>query len=536
MSIFKKTIKALGFSGEDNETETHPYTAENITNACLRDKESTDEAPVTPFPETAGGEANEELQLPHALLEVLAELLNRSLPDYALAALDKEAEKKYLFEHLGDSFKQFVTEVNERSRSLMARQWETKHQALTQEVEDMRAKMKELEEQRNVMQNAQLSAERQKRAVSEKVHELETRIATLEAEKEQFELENKSLVNNLKVSTVHQGELDSAMTEISRLQGELKKHDDNAALIESLHEELRQARAELSQAQEKESEWATKCDTAGQELSRQEEKIAQQLKQIQALEAELSEAQNGLKVVEEVEAKLQQFEQIKAAKDEKIAQLSKSLQAVEDENKRLHSRLEELTQQQERQEKGAQVDRQEVETLKSDLEKANTMIAALRNQRQELLSQIDELKSAASAPGSPSLDEPSVDASVEDKKAESTVIDFNTEQESGGSGISSNTQEKAVESVGEQLQSVEEESNSAVNEGRKQQVVEETADDNFPDFDTFSDNWLIPTRPDTPEMIAKRKEEEKKKREAEEQAALAQKKTQQVDSSQMSLW
>ena len=222
MSIFKKTIKALGFSGEDNETETHPYTAENITNACLRDKESTDEAPVTQLPETAGGDANEELQLPHALLEVLAELLNRSLPDYALAALDKEAEKKYLFEHLGDSFKQFVTEVNERSRSLMARQWETKHQALTQEVEDMRAKMKELEEQRNVMQNAQLSAERQKRAISEKVHELETRIATLEAEKEQFELENKSLVNKLKVSTVHQEELDSATAEISRLQGELK--------------------------------------------------------------------------------------------------------------------------------------------------------------------------------------------------------------------------------------------------------------------------------------------------------------------------
>ena len=466
---------------------------------------------------------------------MLAELLNRSLPDYALAALDKEAEKKYLFEHLGDSFKQFVTEVNERSRSLMARQWETKHQALTQEVEDMRAKMKELEEQRNVMQNAQLSAERQKRAISEKVHELETRIATLEAEKEQFELENKSLVNKLKVSTVHQEELDSATAEISRLQGELKKHNDNAALIESLHEELRQVRAELSQTLEKESEWAAKCDTAGQELSRQEEKIAQQLKQIQALETELSQAQNGLKVVEEVEAKLQQFEQIKAAKDEKIAQLSKSLQAVEDENKRLHSRLEELTQQQERQEKGAQVDRQEVETLKSDLEKANTMIAALRNQRQELLSQIDELKSAASAPGSPSLNEPSVDAPVEDKKAESTVIDFDTEQESGYD-ISSKTQEKTVESVGEQLQSVEEEPNPAVNEGRKQQVVEDPADDNFPDFDTFSDNWLIPTRPDTPEMIAKRKEEETKKREAEEQAALAQKKTQQIDSSQMSLW
>ena len=31
MSIFKKTMRALGFSGEDDELESQPYTAENIT-------------------------------------------------------------------------------------------------------------------------------------------------------------------------------------------------------------------------------------------------------------------------------------------------------------------------------------------------------------------------------------------------------------------------------------------------------------------------------------------------------------------------
>ena len=55
--------------------------------------------------------------------------------------------------------------------------------------------MKELEEQRNTMQSAQLSAERQKRAVAEKVHELEARIAALEAEKELLptDLQSRSL-------------------------------------------------------------------------------------------------------------------------------------------------------------------------------------------------------------------------------------------------------------------------------------------------------------------------------------------------------
>ena len=35
MSIFRKTMKALGFSGEDDEFEAQPYTAENITNILL---------------------------------------------------------------------------------------------------------------------------------------------------------------------------------------------------------------------------------------------------------------------------------------------------------------------------------------------------------------------------------------------------------------------------------------------------------------------------------------------------------------------
>lgn len=54
------------------------------------------------------------------------------------------------------------------------------------------------------------------------MHELETRIAALEAEKEQFELENKSLVNKLKVSNVHQEELEAASAEIERLKPNLK--------------------------------------------------------------------------------------------------------------------------------------------------------------------------------------------------------------------------------------------------------------------------------------------------------------------------
>ena len=59
MSIFKKMGRALGFSGEDDEMESQPYTAENITNACVRERESQGEhaesdAPAAPTHKTEG--------------------------------------------------------------------------------------------------------------------------------------------------------------------------------------------------------------------------------------------------------------------------------------------------------------------------------------------------------------------------------------------------------------------------------------------------------------------------------------------------
>lgn len=556
MSIFKKTMRALGFSGEDDELESQPYTAENITNACTREKEcsadNTTDATTQPVPSRDAGkkpvDEPVEMQLPDTLLEVLVEMLNRSLPDYVVAAIDKDTEKKYLFEQLDEPFKKFVSDVNEQSREWTARQWENKHKSLTREVEETRAKMKELEEQRNTMQSAQLSAERQKRAVTEKVHELEARVATLEAEKEQFELENKSLVNKLKVSNVHQEELDSAFAEITKLKGELKKQADHTAETEQLRTELQQVRDELAQARQEmeqarnnEQTATTQLTETQQQLAQQQGEVTQLAKQKQMLEAELVEAQNGLKVVEEVDAKLKQFEQVKALKDEKIAQLSQEVQTLGTANARLQTRLSEMAQRNERLESQSQEQTENkavLETLRADLESANALVAALRNQRQELLAQIETLQQVK-----PAEDKGPVPAEKSDEPA---VISFDAPQQNESEAeqtVSAPAAEPVLAS--ESIEQPTENPKSAESpkpekkhrrKAKAPEPVEEPAEDDFPGLDTFGDNWLIPTRPDTPEMIAKRKEEEKKKREAEERAAMEQKKSQQVDPSQMSLW
>lgn len=624
MSIFKKMGRALGFSGEDDEMESQPYTAENITNACVRERESQGEhaesaAPAEPShnTEVPRSEESGEIQLPDTMLEVMVEMLNRSLPEYVVAALDKDAEKKYLFEQLDEPFKKFVADVNARSREWVVRKWENKHKALTKEVEEARVKVKELEEQRNAMQSAQLSAERQKRAVTDKVHELEARIATLEAEREQFDLENKSLVNKLKVSTVHQEEVDAAYAEVAQLREELKKQTGNSAEAEQLRNDLQQAQVDLAEAREKEQEATVQLEKAREELARQEEKmaqlvkqietleadlaearekeqeakaqletvrkelarqdemIAQQTKQIEVLEADLTEARNGLKVVDEVEAKLKQFEQVKASKDDRIAQLSKTVQELGEANARLQTRLGEMAQRNERLESRAQeaaTRQSELDTLKADLESANALVAALRNQRQELLSQMEALQAAKLLEEKPV---PTVDVPPVVEKPEPTVISFDTPQsdepEVEPVPVVEPVSEQPAESVPElsletapqsdipvqpeQPEAPRQESEPEPEEEPAQPVEKpkparksrrkpkapekvevDSVDDDFPGLDSFGDNWLIPTRPDTPEMIAKRKEEEKKRREAEEQAAMEQKKSHQVDPSQMTLW
>ena len=69
---------------------------------------------------------------------------------------------------------------------------------------------------------------------------------------------------------------------------------------------------------------------------------------------------------------------------------------MEEENKQLQARLNDLIEQKEKLEQtvtqGNVGNKNEIESLKSDLENANAMIAALRNQRQELLAQIENLK------------------------------------------------------------------------------------------------------------------------------------------------
>ena len=341
MSFFKKSLKALGFSEEEEEEYTQ-HTERDVT-ATPRTTANT--GPAEPAAPTAPINSDGET-LPDSLLEHIVELINASLPDFVRTCIDRESEKRYIYEHLGDSFKNYIAELRGQARSTVEQEVAATRQKLEEELAAQRRKTAELEEQKNEIRNAQLSAERQKRALHDKVHDLDNRVATLEAEKEQYELENKSLLNKLKVADVKQHELDEVMSENTRLLGviqELKNaHADESASaeIEELRQQAAQATASLDEAIQKAEVLSGENEALRRDIEEKEQAISekeQMVEQIGSEKSSLLAAYDELKTTNEsLQRLIEEKEQAISEKEQIVEQIGSeksSLLAAYDELK-----------------------------------------------------------------------------------------------------------------------------------------------------------------------------------------------------------
>lgn len=173
----------------------------------------------------------EKMQL--QIFDGVVKLFNDSLPDFLKTCLDIDAQRRYIFDSLDQSLRDYINNISAEARAICESQWDKERARLIAEMRTLKAQYKELESAREEWKRQQLSAERQKRALSTRVHDLEAQVVTLEAEKEQYDLENKSLINKLKVSNINDSNVDALNDEISRLKG-LLKEARNTAINNSL--------------------------------------------------------------------------------------------------------------------------------------------------------------------------------------------------------------------------------------------------------------------------------------------------------------
>lgn len=214
MSFFSSLKRGLGFGGDDDDDDDDRLLADDSDTAAAE-------------PDTAPSDADRPLEVSAdaraRIFESVVKVFDAALPDFLARSVDQAAQREYLLGALDKDLRAYLDSLSEAADARCRREWESRQAALTAELDSVRAKSAELERQSADTRQKQLSADRQKRALSDRVHDLESVVGKLEAEREQYELENRSLVNRLKVAGVREDDADAARAEIDRLKAEVER-------------------------------------------------------------------------------------------------------------------------------------------------------------------------------------------------------------------------------------------------------------------------------------------------------------------------
>ncbi|MCM1070310.1 MAG: hypothetical protein NC391_01575 [Alistipes timonensis] len=409
MAFLKSLKRAFGFDAEEIEDdfpEGIDATVTPLKERMAADRQQSDETPDADEAREAEADAAERAAAEKAdeanrqlIFRHTVRLINESLPQFLSSAIDPEEQERYLLNALDDGMKQYLADLERRARRDYDDRWAREKSALDGQFESLREKVRKGEVDEAEAKKLQLSAERQKRALTERVRDLEKQVDSLQAENEQYLLENKSLVNKLRVCAVQDAGGDGVQEallakdeELQRLREENGKltealeaarkrieeldlgakeavatHDLSQAMVNDLQSRAKEA---LTRAEEAEAKLVEANDARSELSARVEElsALAEQSRadaesaraQAEESHAQLTKARQQLKVVQEVREQLGYLEQEKIASDKEL----ESLRDAAKENEVL------------------------LEDLRSDVRRKNTALA----QRDACLRQAEEEK------------------------------------------------------------------------------------------------------------------------------------------------
>lgn len=241
--------------------------------------------------------------IPGEVLDAVIKQFNATQPDFVKECLSLEAQRSFILERMETSLLEKLRAEAEEARRVGLRQCEAERTKMASDIQRMKADKTKMVRQKEEFENAQLSATRQKRALKERVTDLEQQVEQLEADREQLQLENRTLINKLRVADVKSKIADGSDVEIDSMVRENLTLTDRVRQLETDLEEARKA-----------SEQST-------------------------------DTQIPQEVMDEIESRLAEFEDLKQRKDKRIAELEKSLfdtiSESNDSTRRLNSAIEE---------------------------------------------------------------------------------------------------------------------------------------------------------------------------------------------------
>lgn len=295
MSFWNGLKQAFGFSSTEEE-DVDEYDSSVPTYAVERPQEET--APAAEAETHAAAQAAAPApaaapagDLPGDIFDAVIELFNSTMPEFVAKSLNTEAQRKYIYDHISAS-------LRARMAAAVAGQIpeEPKQEA---KADDEAAKLRE--ELRKLRSNA----DRQKRALTDRITDLDRRLNEAKAEKERILTARKS---RLAADFPELAEKDQTIAglneEVAALKTRIEELDAEIANQRTLNEQL-ELKATMSDQM---------INSLQAETSRARE--------------ELAKAEADLSVAAEIQAKLELFEEVKERKDAKITELAEKVKQL----------------------------------------------------------------------------------------------------------------------------------------------------------------------------------------------------------------
>lgn len=194
----------------------------NADNAATADGNAVPHAPEGAAPALDLPADENGHTVPAGIFRTVVEIFNSSLPDFLGSTVDTARQEQYLYDALEKGMKGYLDSLQIQARNQYMEQRRNDMLKMETELHQLRETLRQREDEASDSKKLQLSAERQKRALTERVHDLEKQIASLEAEAEQYNLENKSLVNKLRLASLQEKNMETVRADEAERNAEME--------------------------------------------------------------------------------------------------------------------------------------------------------------------------------------------------------------------------------------------------------------------------------------------------------------------------
>lgn len=331
---FTDTLRRLFGIDSDNESDEMLDTEECASDSAPAVAESPvvediAELPMPPVVDPA---------MKAKIFDGVVAVFNEALPDFLRRSVDPSRQSEIIAASLDESLKRYLDDLSAEAMQYAEAKLKNAADTAHRESERLRTEMGQLEQQRTSLREQQLSAERRRRALADRVNDLEGQLASAEAEREQFDLERKSLLNKIKLADVQPAVIEDLQKEIERLKAGSGESAADTAETEALKAELEQLKSALAEANEALENSRKALDDQRQlaETSQamyndlQNQLVDERDARTKA-EAEVAETRNIYESVVEMQKQMQMVEKVIQKRDERISRLKATNKKLKEE-------------------------------------------------------------------------------------------------------------------------------------------------------------------------------------------------------------